>query len=64
MVITLMTVMRGHFGMEHYITLNHMEDLAKILMLTGTLVGFAQAPARRSDARGCDRPDNLLKTLT
>jgi molybdopterin-containing oxidoreductase family membrane subunit len=25
MVITLMTFMRGYFGMKHYITLNHME---------------------------------------
>jgi molybdopterin-containing oxidoreductase family membrane subunit len=41
MVITLMTFMRGYFGMKHYITLNHMEAMAKILMLTGMLVGFA-----------------------
>ena len=41
MVITLMTFMRGYFGMKNYITLNHMEDMAKILMLTGMLVGFA-----------------------
>ena len=31
MVITLMTFMRGYFGMKHYITLNHMEAMAKIL---------------------------------
>ena len=41
MVITLMTFMRGYFGMKNYITLNHMEAMAKILMLTGMLVGFA-----------------------
>ncbi len=41
MVITLMTFMRGYFGMKHYITLNHMENMAKIIMLTGMLVGFA-----------------------
>ena len=41
MVITLMTFMRGYFGMKNYITLNHMESMAKILMLTGMLVGFA-----------------------
>ncbi|MDX9736228.1 MAG: NrfD/PsrC family molybdoenzyme membrane anchor subunit, partial [Thermoanaerobaculia bacterium] len=41
MVITLMTFMRGYFGMKSYITLNHMESMAKILMLTGMLVGFA-----------------------
>jgi molybdopterin-containing oxidoreductase family membrane subunit len=41
MVITLMTFMRGYFGMKSYVTLNHMESMAKILMLTGMLVGFA-----------------------
>jgi len=41
MVITLMTFMRGYFGMKNYITLNHMENMAKIIMLTGMLVGFA-----------------------
>jgi molybdopterin-containing oxidoreductase family membrane subunit len=41
MVITLMTFMRGYFGMKHYITLNHMEAMAKILMFTGMMVGFA-----------------------
>jgi molybdopterin-containing oxidoreductase family membrane subunit len=43
MVITLMTFMRGYFGMKHYITLNHMEAMAKILMFTGMMVGFAYA---------------------
>ena len=42
MVITLMTFMRGYFGMTHYITLNHMENMAKILMLTGMLVGMKE----------------------
>jgi len=41
MVITLMTFMRGYFGMKNYITLNHMEAMAKILMFTGMMVGFA-----------------------
>jgi len=36
-----MTFMRGYFGMTNYITLNHMENMAKIIMLTGMLVGFA-----------------------
>jgi len=36
-----MTFMRGYFGMKHYITLNHMESMAKILMFTGMMVGFA-----------------------
>ena len=41
MVITLMTMMRQVFGLKNYITLNHMEAMAKIIMLTGMLVGFA-----------------------
>ncbi|MCG3193171.1 MAG: hypothetical protein DIJKHBIC_02421 [Thermoanaerobaculia bacterium] len=41
MVITLMSLMRGVFNLKNYITLNHMEAMAKILMLTGMLVGFA-----------------------
>jgi len=41
MVITLMSIMRGVFNLKSYITMNHMEAMAKILMLTGLLVGFA-----------------------
>jgi molybdopterin-containing oxidoreductase family membrane subunit len=43
MVITLMTIMREVFGLKNYITKNHMEAMAKVLMLTGMLVGFAYA---------------------
>jgi len=43
MVITLMTIMREVFGLMNYITKNHMEAMAKVLMLTGMLVGFAYA---------------------
>jgi len=41
MVITLMSVMRGVFKLKNYITINHMESMAKILLLTGMLVGLA-----------------------
>ena len=41
MVITLMTIMRGVFNLKNYITLNHMEAMAKIILLTGMLVGLA-----------------------
>ena len=41
MVITLMIIMRNVFNMKNYITLNHLEAMAKIIMLTGMLVGFA-----------------------
>ncbi len=43
MVITLMTIMRNVFNLKNYITINHMEAMAKIIMLTGMLVGFAYA---------------------
>ena len=41
MVITLMTIMRSVFNLKNYITLNHMESMAKVIMLTGMLVGLA-----------------------
>jgi len=41
MVITLMSIMRSVFNMKNYITLNHMEAMAKVVMLTGMIVGFA-----------------------
>jgi len=41
MVITLMSIMRSVFNLKNYITLNHMEAMAKIIMLTGMLVGLA-----------------------
>jgi len=41
MVITLMSIMRSVFNLKNYITINHMEAMAKVLMLTGMLVGFA-----------------------
>jgi molybdopterin-containing oxidoreductase family membrane subunit len=41
MVITLMVVCRKLFGMENVMTIQHMENMAKIILLTGTLVGYA-----------------------
>ncbi len=41
MVLTLMTIMRAVFNLKNYITINHMEAIAKVLMLTGMLVGLA-----------------------
>ncbi len=43
MVITLMSVMRGVFNLKNYITINHMEAMAKVLLLTSMIVGFAYA---------------------
>lgn len=41
MVHTLLIVVRKVMKLEAYITINHLEQMAKIIMLTGTLVGIA-----------------------
>jgi molybdopterin-containing oxidoreductase family membrane subunit len=41
MVITLMVITHKIFGMEHIITMRHFENMAKIILLTGTIVGYA-----------------------
>jgi Ni/Fe-hydrogenase subunit HybB-like protein len=41
MVLTLMIVARKVMGLESYITLNHLENMAKVTLLTGSLVGLA-----------------------
>ena len=41
MVITLMVVCRVAFKMTHIITLLHFDRMAKLILLTGTLVGYA-----------------------
>ena len=40
MVMTLLIVTRRVMALERYITLRHLEAMAKILLLTGSLVGF------------------------
>lgn len=41
MVQTLMIVTRKVYKLEDYITMDHMESIAKIVIATGSLVGFA-----------------------
>ena len=41
MVVTLMVIMRKVYGLEKYITINHLEAMNKIIMFTGMVVGFA-----------------------
>lgn len=43
MVITLMVVCRSVFKMEHLLTHRHFENMAKIILLTGSMVGYAYA---------------------
>jgi molybdopterin-containing oxidoreductase family membrane subunit len=41
MVLTLMIICRSAFGMQDIITLKHFDSMAKILLLTGSMVGYA-----------------------
>ena len=43
MVLTLMVIRRKVFGLEHIITLRHLDYMAKIMLVTGTMVGYAYA---------------------
>jgi Ni/Fe-hydrogenase subunit HybB-like protein len=43
MVMTLMLICRVAFGLEHIITLRHLDYMAKIMLLTGSMVGYAYA---------------------
>ncbi len=41
MVLTLMIIARKTMNLENYITLNHIESMNKIVLLTGSIVGVA-----------------------
>ena len=41
MVLTLLIIMRKVMNLEHYITINHIDLMAKIIMVTGSIVGSA-----------------------
>ena len=41
MVLTLLIIMREVFRLKAYITLKHMENMAKVVTLTGSMVGLA-----------------------
>jgi Ni/Fe-hydrogenase subunit HybB-like protein len=43
MVLTLLIITRQTMNLERYITLNHLEAMAKVILLTGSLVGYAYA---------------------
>ena len=43
MVSTVLIIVRKVFGMEHIITINHLEKMNKILLATGMMVGYAYA---------------------
>jgi molybdopterin-containing oxidoreductase family membrane subunit len=41
MVVTLVVIMRKMFSLEHIITIRHLELMNKIILLTGSMVGYA-----------------------
>jgi Ni/Fe-hydrogenase subunit HybB-like protein len=41
MVVTLMTLARWVYGLEDLITIKHLENMCKVMLATGTIVGFA-----------------------
>jgi molybdopterin-containing oxidoreductase family membrane subunit len=43
MVLTLLIPLRKWYKLEQIITIKHLENMAKIVLLTGTLVGYAYA---------------------
>ena len=43
MVLTLLIVARKLYGLEHIITLRHLENMNKFILATGTMVGYAYA---------------------
>lgn len=43
MVINLMIIARAIFGLHNIVTMRHFENMAKIILLTGSLVGYAYA---------------------
>ncbi len=43
MVITLLVPLRKAFHLERYVTVEHFENLAKLILVTGLIVGYAYA---------------------
>jgi len=41
MVITISIILRKIFSLENYITINHLEKINKVIMVTGMMVGYA-----------------------
>jgi Ni/Fe-hydrogenase subunit HybB-like protein len=41
MVLTLMILARKLLGLEHILTIRHLENMCKIILLTGSIVGYA-----------------------
>ncbi|NOZ03170.1 MAG: polysulfide reductase NrfD [FCB group bacterium] len=43
MVMTLAIIARRFYGLEHFITHQHLDKMAKVMLLTGSIVGYSYA---------------------
>ena len=43
MVLTLLVIFRWAFALQHLITVKHLDNMARIIVLTGSMVGYAYA---------------------
>lgn len=43
MVVTLMVVARKLFALEHLVTMKHLDNMCKVMLATGSIVGYAYA---------------------
>jgi Ni/Fe-hydrogenase subunit HybB-like protein len=43
MVVTVLVFVRKVFDLEHIITINHLDNMNKVILLTGSMVGYAYA---------------------
>lgn len=43
LVMTLAIIARKFYNLEHFITLNHFDKMAKIMLVTGSMVGYSYA---------------------
>ena len=43
MVVTLLVILRKVFHMEEYVTVHHLENMNKVILVTGMMVGYAYA---------------------
>ena len=43
MVLTLMLIARRVYGLEHLVTIRHIENMCKVIIATGSMVGYAYA---------------------
>ena len=50
MVLTLAIPLREFYGLEDFITMRHLENMAKVMLVTGLIVAYGYVDRRRSSA--------------